>query len=422
MAKRNIVVLEGDGIGPEIMHSGLIVLDAIAKKYEQDFNLESFPFGAKAFFDYGSCYPDAIKKAVMNADAVLKGPVGLDSAGRAKLQTQLLEKGMGTVEQATVLALRGDLGTSICYRPVYLPKELAFFSPLRPEIIGGGINILMMRELLGGIYFGEKTEGIGKDGKILDYSRDDCTYTRRQVDQFAHACFKEAKERGIKLTNIHKDNVKATGRFWKAIFNEVGKKNPDLKLEDCLVDSFATFLCTKPTSFNGVVALENMEGDILTDQAGGIIGSLGLMPSACVNSETGQAYYEPSHGSAPDIAGKGSANPYSMIGSVAFMLEKSFGLKKESQIVWKALSSVFAQGHMTRELVRKLTEEQEQTRAEDDMRRLYTAFHTLDPTITPERARGLILYSNRKYDEDLEKKVVSTKEFTDLVVKNILVE
>jgi 3-isopropylmalate dehydrogenase len=413
-------MLKGDGIGPELMTEGAKTLEAVARKYGHNFDFTLAPFGAGAHFSsLRSCYPEETRRHVKSGemDGIIKGPVGLDPAGSARLRADGVK-----LELETILALREDLDTYCCYRPVTLPKGLAFFSPLRPEIVGDGIKILMMRELVGGIYFGSKTEGVTPDGRILDTSSDDCTYTRRQIERFAHACFKEAEQRGVQLTNVHKSNIKATGRHWQAIFANVAKQYPTVQMQECLVDAFATYLNLNPTAYNGVVAFENMEGDIETDHGGGIIGSLGLMPSACTNPETGLGYYEPSHGSAPTIAGKNIANPYSMIGSVAFMLEKCFGMVEEAQDVWNALQGVFAQGNMTGELVRRLNQAQKDARVDAAFAALASAFKEACPGLLDDRIRGLISTAYDQWDAELQARVVSTSEFGDLVVENIMKE
>ena len=414
--KKRILMLDGDGIGPELSREGKKTLDAVGRKYGHKFEFTHALFGAEAFFTCGKCYPDETRGLVKSRDmdGILKGPVGLGPEGAAKLRAAGVK-----LENETIIAIREDLDAYCCYRPVSLPSGLSFFSPLRPEIVAGGIDILMMRELVGGIYFGPKTEGI-KDSKILEVSSDDCTYTKEQIERFAHACFREAQQRGAKLTNVHKANIKATGRHWQAVFAVVASQYPTVELQECLVDAFATYLNTKPTAFNGVVALSNMEGDIETDHAGGIIGSLGLMPSACINSETGIGYYEPSHGSAPDIAGKNIANPYSMIGSVAFMLEKCFGMAEEAKDVWSALHNVFANGNMTRELLRKLNDLQKAARVDAAFTDLAFAFRKANPGLEDGRIRELISESYARRDEEMEQRVVSTSEFGDLVVEGIL--
>jgi 3-isopropylmalate dehydrogenase len=417
--RKKILILEGDGIGPELMREGVKTLRAIAKRYHHEFEFINAPFGANAFISEGSCYPARTKQLVNSGefDGILKGPVGLGPEGAAKLRAAGVR-----LENETIIALRGDLDTYCCYRPVILPRSLAFFSPLRPEIVGDGIDILMLRELVGGIYFGDKTEGVTKNGSILEVSSDDCTYTRAQIERFAHVCFREAEQRGVKLTNVHKSNITATGRHWQAIFADVAKQYPDVMMQECIVDAFAMCLNTKPSSFNGVVAFENMQGDIITDQAGGVIGSLGLMPSACINPETGKGYYEPSHGSAPDIAGMDMANPYSMIGSVAFMLEKCFGMAEEAKRVWSALENVFAHGNMTRELFRRLSSAQKTARVDAAFADLLSAFRKANPNLRADEIKGLISRSYDNRDAELEAGIVSTSRFGDLVVADILRE
>lgn len=339
MVQKKIAVLDGDGIGPEIIREGLKVLRAVEKKFGHVFSCMHAPFGAGAYFTHGSPFPEITKKICDEADGIIKGPVGLAVEDMRRIPPE------HRPEAGAILPLRKRYDTYINYRPVLLPEALAFFSPLKPEIIGSGIDIMMIRELVGGIYFGKKTEG--KDTE-MKYASDDCEYTAVQVKRIAHAAFLEARRRKSKLVNVHKANVLATSRFWNEITEAEAKEFPDVPYESILVDNAAFQLVKNPRQFNGVMLLENMQGDILTDQAGGVIGSLGLMPSACIGPEKG--YVEPAHGSAPDIAGMNKANPYSMIGSVAFLLDKCFGLTKEADTVWQALFSVFAEGYLTSEL------------------------------------------------------------------------
>lgn len=343
---KNIAVLEGDGIGPEITKEGLKILDAVSEKYGHSFNTVFAPFGASAYFSHGSPFPDETKNICDDADAIIKGPVGLSVD---KMETIPIDK---RPETGAVLPLRKRYDTYMNIRPIYLPQELAVFSPLKKEIIGSGIDIIMIRELVGGIYFGDKTESHETDH---EYSKDHSFYSREQITRIAHAAFKEAYKHNKHLTNIHKANVLATSRFWNRIVEEVKNEYPDVNYVSMLVDNAAFQLVKNPAQFNGVMLLENMQGDILTDQAGGIIGSLGLMPSACIGPVKG--YVEPAHGSAPDIAGKNIANPYSMIGSIAFMLEKFFGLKDESGDIWSALKKIFASGYRTTDLAEPGTNE-----------------------------------------------------------------
>jgi 3-isopropylmalate dehydrogenase len=334
-----IAVLEGDGIGPEIVGEAIKVLGAVEKKYNHEFILKYAPFGAAAYFSEGSPFPEKTRSICDEAAAIIKGPVGL-----------ALEK-MRTIPQefrpeiGAILPLRKRYDTFANYRPVRLPKALSSFSPLKEEVIGDGIDILMIRELVGGIYFGDKTEGPSTG---MSYAMDECTYTEEQVRRVAVVAFEEARRAGSQLFNIHKANVLATSRFWNDIVEEVAQDYRDVVYQSMLVDNAAFQLVKNPTQFNGVVLLENMQGDILTDQAGGILGSLGLMPSACMGPVKG--YVEAAHGSAPDIAGKNIANPYSMIGSVAFLLDKCLHLKNESDKIWNALFTLFERGYTTVEL------------------------------------------------------------------------
>jgi 3-isopropylmalate dehydrogenase len=342
---KNIAVLEGDGIGPEITKEGLKVLDAVSKKYGHTFITEFAPFGASAYFSHGDPFPDITKEICDKADSIIKGPVGLSVD---MMETIPVKK---RPEIGAILPLRKRYDTFMNIRPIYLPEELSVFSPLKKEIIGSGIDIIMIRELVGGIYFGDKTESHETDH---EYSKDHSFYSREQITRIAHAAFKEALQHNKRLTNIHKANVLATSRFWNRIVEEVKDNYPGVEYVSMLVDNAAFQLVKNPAQFNGIMLLENMQGDILTDQAGGIIGSLGLMPSACIGPEKG--YVEPAHGSAPDIAGKNTANPYSMIGSIAFMLEKCFNLKEESDNIWNSLKKIFASGYRTPDLADEETE------------------------------------------------------------------
>jgi 3-isopropylmalate dehydrogenase len=337
--QRTIAVLEGDGIGPEIVAESIKVLKAVEKKYGHAFDLIYAPFGAEAYFTEGSPFPEKTVRICDRADAIIKGPVGLAVEKMDRIPQDMRP------EIGAILPLRKRYDTFANYRPVRLPKALASFSPLKESLIGEGLDILMIRELVGGIYFGEKTEG-SQTG--MKYAEDDCKYTDEQVRRVAVVAFDEARRRNDPLVNIHKANVLATSRFWREVVEDVGKAYPDVEYRSMLVDNAAFQLVKNPAQFNGVVLLENMQGDILTDQAGGILGSLGLMPSACIGPQKG--YVEAAHGSAPDIANQNKANPYSMIGSVAFLFEKCLDLHRESEDIWNALFAVFEKGYRTPEL------------------------------------------------------------------------
>ncbi|MDP5059651.1 MAG: 3-isopropylmalate dehydrogenase [Pseudomonadales bacterium] len=334
-----IAILAGDAIGPEIMAQAVRVLGLLSKHRDVAFELLEAPFGANAYFTHGKAFPDAAKTACDAADAILKGPVGLSHAESQKIPVA------EQAERGAILPLRARYNTFANFRPIYLSKDMAHFSPLKREIIQDGIDILLIRELVGGLYFGEKERGINADGKR--YVKEVLEYNEDQVRQVLVVGFEQARLRKGVLHNIHKSNVLMSSVFWNEILDEVHLDFPDVKVIHLLVDAAATALCLNPGQFD-VMVMENMFGDILSDQGGGILGSLGLMPSACVGPE--KAYYEPSHGSAPDIAGKNIANPYSMIGCVAMMLDMSFGMKAESDAVWAAMKSVFEAGYSTADL------------------------------------------------------------------------
>ncbi|PCJ38064.1 MAG: 3-isopropylmalate dehydrogenase [Cellvibrionales bacterium] len=339
MKNFKIAVLAGDGIGPEIMTEALKVLKIIEARNDVSFELMPAAFGANAYFECGHPFPQATIDICDAADAILKGPIGLSHEESQKIPVDMLP------ERAALLPMRRRYNTFANFRPVSLPKELAHFSPLKPEIIGEGIDLIMVRELVGGLYFGEKEVGVNEEG--LRYVRETLEYDEGQISRILHEAFKISMRRKKVLHNIHKSNVLKSSVLWNEIIEEIAPQYPEVKVIHILVDAAATMLCLNPTQFD-VMVMENMFGDILSDQGGGILGSLGLMPSACLGPD--KAYYEPSHGSAPDIAGQNIANPYSMIGSVAMMLENSCDMADEAENVWAAMQGVFADGFSTADL------------------------------------------------------------------------
>ncbi len=334
-----IAVLAGDAIGPEIMKQAVRVFDIVQSHRDVAFELIESPFGAGAYFDHGKAFPDATKKVCDEADAILKGPVGLSFEESQKIPVE------EQAERGAILPLRERFDTFANFRPIFLSKDMAHFSPLKPEVIKDGIDILLIRELVGGLYFGKKERGTNDAG--LRYVTETLEYDEAQVRRVLKVAFEQASGRKGVVHNIHKSNVLMSSVFWNEILEEVRADYPDIEVKHMLVDAAATALCLNPGQFD-VMVMENMFGDILSDQGGGILGSLGLMPSACMGPE--KAYYEPSHGSAPDIAGKNIANPYSMIGSVAMMLEMSFGMAEESKAVWDSMKQVFEDGYTTADL------------------------------------------------------------------------
>ncbi|MCK5819016.1 MAG: 3-isopropylmalate dehydrogenase [Psychromonas sp.] len=340
MTTYNIAILAGDGIGPEVMKEAVKIMALVDKRNENiNFELNTALFGATAYFATGKSFPEETKTVCDNADTILKGTIGLSHEDSKKIPLD------EQPERGALLPLRRRYNTYANFRPIYLPKSLSHFSPLKGSIIGDGIDIMLIRELVGGLYFGHKETGVDKNGKrfvkeVLEYDED-------QIRQIIKVAFEVSMKRKKIMHNIHKSNVLESSMLWNEIVEEEKQNYPEVEVINILVDAAATYLCLKPTMFD-VMVMENMFGDILSDQGGGILGSLGLMPSACKGSE--KSYYEPSHGSAPDIAGQGIANPYSMIGSVALMLEMSFGMEKEAKNIWIAMQRVFENGFSTLDL------------------------------------------------------------------------
>ena len=334
-----IAILPGDAIGPEIMAQAVRVFDVVQRHRDVAFDLIECPFGASAYFSHGKAFPDETKAICDEVDAILKGPVGLSHEESQKIPVE------EQAERGAILPLRARYNTFANFRPIFLSPDMAHFSPLKTEIVKDGFDILLIRELVGGLYFGEKERGTNEEG--LRYVKEVLEYDETQIRQVLEVAFEQAMQRKKRLHNIHKSNVLMSSVFWNEVLDEVHADYPEVEVVHLLVDAAATAMCLNPAQFD-VMVMENMFGDILSDQAGGILGSLGLMPSACIGPE--KAYYEPSHGSAPDIAGQNIANPYSMIGSVAMMLEMSFGMNDEAQAVWRAMQSVFEDGFSTPDL------------------------------------------------------------------------
>ncbi len=341
MTTYTIAMLPGDCIGPEITAEAAKVLKAVETIADATFKLDYAPFGGHAYFEHGHSFPAETQAVCDRADAILKGPIGLSFEQSQQIPVD------EQPERGALLPLRKRYNTYANFRPVYLPPELAHFSPLKPEVVGEGIDIMMVRELVGGLYFGRKERGTNEAG--LRYVHERLEYDEEQIRRILRVAFDEARRRKGILHNIHKSNVLLSSVLWNEILAEVAESYSDVEVKQVIVDAAATALVLNPNQFD-VMVMENMFGDILSDLGGGLLGSLGLMPSACIG--TANSYYEPSHGSAPDIAGKGIANPYSMIGSVALMLEKSFGKAEAAAKIWQAMRGVFGAGYTTADLQR----------------------------------------------------------------------
>lgn len=327
---KKIVALAGDGIGPEIMNSGLQVLAAAEALTGETFEIVEQPFGGAAIDLTGQPLPEATLKACEEADAILLGAIGGPK----------WEKGPETPEKG-LLALRKALNLFANIRPVTVSEALLHLSPLKPEIING-TDLVIVRELTSGIYFGEPRE-LG-----LEEAYDTNRYQKFEIERILRKGFEIAQTRGKKVTSVDKANVLATSKLWRSVAEEVAKEYPDCTLEHQYVDSAAMKLIQDPSSFD-VIVTENLFGDILSDEASVLPGSLGVLPSASHSSE-GPSLYEPIHGSAPDIAGKGIANPISMILSVALMLRQSFNEEKAAQAIETACDVVLKKGIFTGDL------------------------------------------------------------------------
>ena len=326
---KKIVALAGDGIGPEIMEAGLEVLASIAEKKGFGFEIDRRPFGGAGIDATGHPLPGETLKACREADAILLAAIGSPQYDNEAVRP---EQGL--------LALRKELNLYANIRPVKIFDSLKHLSPLKPERIVG-VDFVVVRELTGGIYFGDH---------ILEEksARDINDYSYEEVERIIRKAFEVAKGRKKVVTSIDKQNVLATSKLWRKVAEEVAKDFPDVTLEHQLVDSAAMLMITNPAKFD-VIVTENLFGDILSDESSVLSGTLGVMPSAS-HSENGPSLYEPIHGSAPDIAGQGIANPISMILSVAMMLRDSFGRYEDAGRIERAIEASLAAGILTRDI------------------------------------------------------------------------
>lgn len=326
---KKIVALAGDGIGPEIMEAGLEVLASIAKKTDFDIEIVKQPFGGAGIDATGHPLPETTLKATREADAILLAAIGSPQYDNAPVRP---EQGL--------LALRKELNLYANIRPVKIFDSLKHLSPLKPERIAG-VDFVVVRELTGGIYFGDH---ILEERKARDING----YSYEEVERIIRKAFEIARSRRKILTSIDKQNVLATSKLWRRVAEEVAKDYPDVILEHQLVDSAAMLMITNPAKFD-VIVTENLFGDILSDESSVLSGTLGVMPSAS-HSENGPSLYEPIHGSAPDIAGLGIANPISMILSVAMMLRDSFGRYEDAKRIEDAVEATLGAGILTRDI------------------------------------------------------------------------
>ncbi len=339
---KQIAVLAGDGIGPEVMEVALRVLKKALGNKVNEFTFKEALVGGAAIDATGKPLPEETLKLCENSGAILFGSVGGPKWESLPPDLQ--------PERGALLPLRKHFDLFANLRPALIYKELVGASPLKPEILGDGLDILIVRELTSGIYFGKPK---GREGSGLEeYAYDTMKYSRREIERVARVAFQSAKKRRKKVTSIDKANVLTTSVFWKEVVIDLHKREfPEIELNHLYVDNAAMQLIVRPSQFD-VILCENMFGDILSDEASIITGSIGMLPSASL-SESGFGLYEPSGGSAPDIAGKGIANPIAQILSAALLLRYSYGLEEEASKIEKAVREVIKNGLRTRDIAEK---------------------------------------------------------------------
>lgn len=329
--KARIAVLGGDGIGPEVIAEAVRVLHEVARRHGHEFTLESLPFGGVAIDEFGDGLPPATLQGCLDAEGVLLGAIGGPKwAPNAPVRPE-----------PALLRLRAALGVYANLRPVRVHPTLRMASPLKPEIIDG-VNLLFVRELTGGIYFGKKSlQG--------DRAVDECAYTVGEIERITRVAGRLASRRRKKITQIDKSNVLETSRLWRNVSERVIRLEfSDVSIEHMLVDSAAMQLIRNPRDFD-VILTENLFGDVLTDEAAMLAGSLGVLPSAAIGDGQ-RGLYEPIHGSAPDIAGRGIANPIGTIMSAAMLLRHSLGLETEAHSIEKAVGRALDAGARTADI------------------------------------------------------------------------
>ena len=329
--EKKIAVIRGDGIGPEIVGEAIGVLDAVAQKFGHTFTYEEAPMGGNAIDAFGVPLPDSSLETCLQADSVLLGAVGgpkWDSQPAANRP----ERGL--------LKLRSSMGLYSNIRPARVFSDLAAACPLRADIAARGIDFVVVRELIGGVYFGEhKTETVDGEKKATDIM----AYSEHEVRRIAHVAFQMARKRRSRVTSIDKANVLDTSRLWRAVVTEVAAEYPDVELRHMYVDNAAMQMVRDPSQFD-VVVTENLFGDILSDEASQITGSIGMIPSSSMGEGT-RGLYEPIHGSAPDIAGQDKANPIGTILAAAMMLRFSFDMAEEADAIERAVDETLSAGY-----------------------------------------------------------------------------
>ncbi len=330
---KHIALIPGDGIGPEIVAQAKAVLDRVAEIFGHEFTYTEVSMGGNAIDRYGDPLPQEMLDKCLASDSVLLGAVG-GPKWNGVPGPQRPEKGL--------LRLRAGMGVYSNNRPAKIWPQLASASPLKPEIVAGGIDFLIVRELIGGIYFG-KHETVTENGEPV--AIDELRYTESEIRRIGRIGFETAQKRNHKLCSVEKSNVLDSSRLWKKVMHQLAAEYPDVELSDMLVDNCAMQIVKDPSQFD-VIVTENMFGDILSDEASMITGSIGMIPSSSLGDGT-RGLYEPIHGSAPDIAGKDIANPIGTILAAAMMLRYSFDMAAEADCIESAVSAVLEAGYRT---------------------------------------------------------------------------
>lgn len=330
---KNISIIRGDGIGPEIMTEAIAVLDKICDKFGHTFNYTEAPMGGEAIDKFGEPLPKSSLDACLKADSTLLSAVGgpkWDDVPKDKRP----ERGL--------LNLRAGMGLYANIRPARLFDELRDASPLKPSVVDKGLDFVVVRELIGGAYFGEHTT---KTRENEEYAQDIMGYSTHEIERIAHVAFQTAQKRRKKVCSVDKANVLDSSKLWRRVVTKVAENYPDVTLSHMYVDNCAMQLVRDPSQFD-VIVTENLFGDILSDEASMITGSIGMIPSSSLGSGS-RGLYEPIHGSAPDIAGTNAANPVGMILSAAMMLRYSFDMPAEADAIENAVDAVLKAGYRT---------------------------------------------------------------------------
>ena len=331
--KANITIMSGDGVGPEITREAVKVLQAIESVFDHDLSIKEVLFGGIAIDETGTPYPEKTQKSCKNSDAVLLGAVGGPKWSDPNMKVRPEKEGL--------LEMRADLGIYANIRPIKTYPELIDNSPIKNRYLEN-VDMVFVRELTGGIYFGEK--------KKSDTSASDiCEYSKVEIERIVRVAANLAQSRRKKITSVDKANVMATSQLWRSTTTELIKKEyNELELEHIFIDAATMHLLSRPADFD-VILTDNLFGDILTDEAAMLTGSIGMLPSACLG-ENSFGVYEPIHGSAPDIANQGIANPCGAILSAAMLLQYSLNMKEEAQAIEESIGGVIKEGILTKDL------------------------------------------------------------------------